>query len=243
MPNVQDVVRTPVVDTGGRLEVRMTVQFNDGTADEPMLMHTTYKKHLMESYQGNEGYTPQAAPRNTVCRVGLQAFKSAFERYSDHLINQMKLLGTGITPNTIVYTDQSGVFFTSDCNIAGMDIHCFPCLPFGAVSTITFDLDTQQFGDMVKMLRFLYHAGDRLYKPGQPSPALSSNPITAQNDLSSKAGDAANAYQRQHAAVWFLAMFTEMERITLGMKLRVQPAANTANKQAVGAMLRKPSWP
>ncbi|WP_317925501.1 MULTISPECIES: hypothetical protein [unclassified Cupriavidus] len=219
----------------GRIEIDITVFFRDGTPPESVLMHTAYNKHLVESYQTNDRYTPQAAPQNTVCRMSLKDFKAAFERYADHLIKTMRVIGAEMRPNTIIYTDRSGVYFTSDCAIAGMDIHCFPCLPPGVQSNIVFDLNSQEFGDMVKVLRLLYHAGDRFYN--------ANNMVTAGgSDLVSKLGDARNALQRVGAASWFLRMFSEVERASLEMKLRTQQREHNTNRAHVGALLNRKSF-
>jgi hypothetical protein len=233
---VRQVAVGPVTDTGHRLEVRLTITFqNAATAPETMLMHTTYKKHLVESYQTIENYIPQAAPHNTICRVSLRDFMTSFGRYAQHLADQIRTHGTAIRPDSIVFADALlGLFFTSDVPIAGMDIHCFPCLPQGQLSTVTFDLNSQEFGDMVKLLRFQYHAGDRLYRNndnGQKSAALS--------DLTSKSGDAKNAWNRQRNSAWFQNMFTELERIALQMKFQTQPPAFQQNKNHLGQMLNR----
>lgn len=220
--NVLQVLRSKALDVRGRIEITMTVcfRFRDSTLPERMKMHTAYNKHLVDSYRTNDGYTPKAAPRNTMCRVSLDTFKAAFERYADHLMQLMRANGTGIAPNTIVYTDRSGVYFTSDCAIAGMDIHCFPCLPAATASDIVFDLESQQFADMVKMLRFLYDAG--------------------MENLSSKAGDAKGAYDRQHTRDWFKKLFTELEILALNKKLAIQPGLALAHKRHVAQVQRAP---
>jgi hypothetical protein len=213
---VLQVLKSKAQVLNERLQLSMTVYFSDGTPPERMLMHTSFKKHLKSSYQTNDGYTPKAAPRNTMCNVSLEIFKEAFERYADHLMQAMRAHGTAIAPNTIVYSDRSGVYFTSDVAIAGMDIHCFPCLPAHQISNVVFDLDSQQFGDMVKMLRFLYDAG-----------------VDA---VLSKRGDANNGYQRQNRTPWFRSFFTEMERAVLLKKINVQHLYASEIAKSKGAL-------
>jgi hypothetical protein len=144
----------------------------------------------------------------------------------------MKTTGTGIQSNTITYPDSSGAYFTSDCAIMGMDIHCFPCLPLGAVSNIVYDLNSQQFGDLVKLLRFSYHQGDRLYNSAGKKTAGGS-------DLTSKLGDAVNALVRARGTPWFLGLFSELERAALDVKIAAQSREHNTNRAHAGAMLNR----
>jgi hypothetical protein len=233
--NIKKIVRSNAINVSGRLEITLTIKFNDGTPQQLMKMNVTYKKHLMKSYQGNEGYIPKAAAdHNTICRVELEEFQVAFENYADHIRRKIWFLGTDIQPNSIVFADQSGIFFTSDVAIAGRDIHCFPCLPPGLTSRIVFDLSSQQFGDMVKLLRFLYHGGDRFYESQQKVSKLS--------DLPGKHGDAENAFKRQSNTVWFQTMFNNIERKALEIKLQTQKKVHFENSRNVAAMLNKPTF-
>lgn len=148
-------------DNGDRLECTIVIR-TGASGEETFLFHTSYKKHLMETYKANKDYTPAYSTENTITTLSLAEFQSAFDTYRDGIAAKLKVAATY---DLVVPKDDAnridtgqGVHIHSDAVTLGASVHCFPCLPSAATaSTRAVVLSSDQLKKLVAVCRFLYH--------------------------------------------------------------------------------------
>lgn len=152
---------------GDRLEFSISARTDDGK-DHSFLFHTSYKKHVIESYKLIEGYTPAYSTQNTITTLTTAEFTQAFDDWGDRILDLIKAQDVGLAPNSQACELDSGhgVYFHSDSGVLGPNVHCFPCVPASATSVKSIVLTADQLKGLVAVCRFLYFTNG--FKAGTP---------------------------------------------------------------------------
>lgn len=149
-------------------EVRMGFRATtaDGQAHE-FKAYCSYKKHLVGSYRTNDGYQPRISQTgaNTITRLDEFEFLTAFNAFGRKLEEALLAEGDDLDASDPkhVYGTGMGIWFRSDTDWIlnkFRDLHCFPCIPSGQSSPVTYDLPGQQFSDFITVLRYLWSGGE-----------------------------------------------------------------------------------
>ena len=167
----------PVIARGkdpetNKMSDEVQMKFRATTADgqtHEFKAYCSYKKHLVGSYRANDGYQPRISETgaNTITRLDEFDFLVGFNTFGSKL--EQALLAEGDDLNASdpehVYDTGLGIWFRSDTDWTKnkfRNLHCFPCIPSGKASPVSYDLVGQQFSDFITVLRYLWSAGEEL---------------------------------------------------------------------------------
>jgi hypothetical protein len=222
--------------TKQRMEISFQVTMDDGT-EHLCLAHVAHKKHLVESYKTNDDYTPQVPQNkpNTVTKLSLSEFQAAFEIYYDQLAAAILANGWDMDPSApaFEFNTGKGLYFHSDAHTLGGNIHCYPTVPGGFVSTNTYGLNSTEFANLIKVLRCLWSAGDRFYENG----TVATNGAA----VSSEMGKARQSWAVISATPWYIHLTSELERVAITRKLsQAVKDLHTAQNRQVNVMVKAP---
>jgi len=116
----------------------------------------------------------------------------------------------------------------------GGDVHCTPCLPLVGVSTTCRSLTQTQFGQFIRIMRFLWSKGSEVSVVTKPKANAKSGIVemkqSPQTDM--KLATEVNAVhdmiinQNLDHAPWFVFLTTELERMALRKKLSASSIAS-----------------
>ena len=144
--------------SGDRLELTINVSESTGTTHQ-FLFHTSYRKHIVDTYRGDGSYVPAYSTENTITSLTLTAFKSAFKEYGDAIAGKILAQGVTLVPKDTanIISTTHHIHFHSDAQTLGNSVHCFPCIPTGQTSTKAVVLDSEGLKGLVKVCKFLFH--------------------------------------------------------------------------------------
>jgi hypothetical protein len=234
---VANVVKLSSQVTPFRLEISFQVIMDDGTV-HPCLAHVAHKKHLVESYKSNDGYTPQVPQNkpNTITKLSLNEFHQAFDLYYDHLAAAILHGGWDLNPSApaMEFDTGKGLCFHSDAATLGGNVHCFPTVPVTLVTTNTYGLTSADFANFIRVLRCLWSAGDRFYND---QGVVETNASAVASEM----GKARQSLQAIGATQWYLHLTSELERLAIQKRLSDSTKQmHTAQTKAVNTMVKAP---
>lgn len=144
--------------SGDRLELTIAVTEDTG-AKHQFLLHTSYRKHIVDTYKTDGGYVPAYSSENTITSLSFAHFTAAFKEYGDAIAARILSQGIALVPKdpANVISTSYHIHFGSDAQSLGNSVHCFPCVPAGQTSTKAVVLDSEGLKGLVKVCKFLFH--------------------------------------------------------------------------------------
>lgn len=242
-PDIVSAVCGKVVNQSFKLELPITVTLASG-AVHLYKCNISYKKHLVESYRGDsDGYTPKVGDgTHTLCRVTYDQFVTCFHSYGLQLCKLIQHKGIGISIKDMAFLTCHDVYIMSDVAKLGGDVHCTPCTPLVGASSTCRSLSQTQFGQFIRIMRFLWHKGSEVSVVSQADGKVA---VQSDSKLQSEVNGIRDMVlvQNLDQEPWFIFLTTELERTALRKKVSAQViAAIKAEKDSAAAMAFKRNW-
>lgn len=227
-PDIVSAVVGPVEDKFSKLEMVLTVKMASGVENR-YKCNVSYKKHLVESYRSDsDGYTPKVGDgMHTLCRVTYKEFKECFHSYGLQLCKLIQHKGIEIDIKDKAFLTCKDVYIMADVAKLGGDVHCTPCTPLVGVSTTCMSVTQTQFGQFIRIMRFLWSKGSEVSVVTKETKDRKTGALSMKQSMQSDAKLSSEVNAIQDMVVnhnldqtpWFIFLTTELERKALRTKL------------------------